>query len=79
MIQKILKENSDGTCVVLTMACIGCHQSTRVTVDSKSVQTWINGTNIERAFPDMNKDDRELLISGTHPKCWDEIFGGEEE
>ena len=42
MIVKILKENTDGTCVVLTMA-FGCHQSTRVTVDSLNVRTVPRG------------------------------------
>ena len=79
MIVKILKENTDGTCVVLTMACIGCHQSTRMTVDSLNVQKWINGTNIERAFPEMKRTIGKCSYQEPIQQCWDEIFGGEEE
>ena len=79
MIQKILKENSDGTCVVLTTPCIGCHQSTRMTLDTDKVKRWLNGTHIQNVFPEMKPDDREVLLSGIHGPCWDEIFGGEEE
>lgn len=35
--------------------------------------------NIQEILPDLTADDRELLISGTHPACWDELFGKEED
>ena len=56
-----------------------CHQSTRMNLPTENVKKWLNGKNIQTAFTEMNQDDRELLISGTHPACWDSIFGGEEE
>ena len=79
MIVKILKENSDGTCVVLTQPCIECGQSTRLSLDTAKVKAWLGGRNIQTAFTDMKPDERELLISGVHPECWDNIFGSEEE
>ena len=29
---------------------------------------------IQDIFPELDSDDRELLISGTCPVCWDELF-----
>lgn len=34
---------------------------------------------IQDAFPEWSADKRELLITGTHPECWDAIFEDEEE
>ena len=25
-------------------------------------------------FPDLSAEEREVMISGTHPKCWNEMF-----
>ena len=33
---------------------------------------------IQDAFPNLNATQREQIISGTHPKCWDEIFAEKE-
>ena len=29
---------------------------------------------LQVAFPEWSADKRELLITGTHPECWDAIF-----
>ncbi len=34
---------------------------------------------IQDAFPQWSADQRELLITGTHPECWDAIFEDDEE
>lgn len=34
---------------------------------------------VQTIFPDMPKEERELLISGTCPLCWYEMFGEGEE
>jgi hypothetical protein len=33
----------------------------------------------QNAFPEMDADDREMLITGTHPACWDAIMGEEDD
>jgi hypothetical protein len=30
-------------------------------------------------FPDLSHEDRETLISGTHPTCWNEMFPPDED
>lgn len=35
---------------------------------------FIDQEHVQDVFPLMPKEDRELMISGTHPKCWDEMF-----
>jgi hypothetical protein len=37
------------------------------------------GAYVQDAFPYLSAPEREQLISGTHPKCWDEMFECAEE
>lgn len=32
---------------------------------------------IQDLLPELDADQREMLISGTHPECWKELFGEE--
>ena len=36
------------------------------------------GAAIQDAYPDLDKSLREQLMTGYHPACWDEMFGGHE-
>jgi hypothetical protein len=40
---------------------------------------WKDGVFIQDAMPELSAGQRELLISGTCDKCWDEMFGTSEE
>ena len=33
----------------------------------------------QTVFPDLDKEIREWMISGTHPDCWNSLFGDEDE
>jgi hypothetical protein len=39
----------------------------------------MNGAKVQDAFPTLSPALREQIITGTHPACWDEIFGDEDE
>ena len=43
----------------------------------EQVELWQNGTLIQEAMPAATVDQREFLISGCTPACWDQL-GGEE-
>lgn len=66
-----------GTVKLHTPQCIYCGSSSEITVDKDGFDRWRNGTLVQNAFPNMNADDRELLVTGTHPVCWDKIFQGD--
>lgn len=34
---------------------------------------------VQDAFPHLSADLREQIISGTHPECWKEMFGDDDE
>jgi len=67
------------TIAVKTKTCVVCDEYEIWSLDRQAVESWQGGESIQNAFPDMTMSDRELLISGTHPACWDKLFPEEEE
>ena len=59
--------------------CRICGESHTVMADEKDVCHWQEGSLIQDAMPYLSADDRELLISGTCPDCWVEMFGISDE
>ncbi len=57
-----------------TRPCPICGHTSNMIVDKARLDRWQGGELIQRCFPEMSKDQRELLITGTHPKCWDKMF-----
>jgi hypothetical protein len=53
-----------------------CHKVSQIEVDADAFRFWRGGTHIQTAFPEMSAPERERLKTGTHPKCWDTMFGG---
>ena len=37
------------------------------------------GNYIQKAFPQLDASDRELIMTGMHPECWDEMMKDEED
>lgn len=62
-----------------TPACIKCKKNSLVDVPLAGLRKWQGGSLIQEAFPTLSADEREVLMTGIHPQCWDDIFGGEED
>ena len=58
--------------------CVVCgKRHDPVILDAEKYYRWkVDGECIQDVFPDseMTKDQREILISGTCPECWDVLF-----
>ena len=63
---------------IVTHNCPICNKYTVMVVDIAEFNAWRAGLLIQQAFPTMSQEDRELLISGTHPDCWDSLFSEED-
>lgn len=59
--------------------CPICYIDTYIQVDAEEYSRWLNGELIQRAMPNLTDDEREMLISGICPWCWDDMFGDEDE
>ena len=68
-----------NTIAVKTKTCSVCDEYELWVLDRVAVEKWKAGEYLERAFPNMSIEDREILISGTHPACWDKLFPKEED
>ena len=64
---------------VVAVPCRCCQKVTDLQVDLEKFVAWQQGELIQNALPELDADQRELLISGTCPTCWDEMFPSEEE
>lgn len=50
--------------------CVVCADAAEFDVDEAGYLAWQSGAYVQDAFPTLSANDRELLISGTHPTCW---------
>ena len=67
--------------IVTTQLCRMCgNRSTLHDVDALGYIRWSElGEMIQDALPDLDADQRELLISGTHAHCWEKMWAGHDE
>lgn len=63
---------------VKTPDCPVCNEWSSLIVEDDDYKDWRAGVFIQDAFPYLNINSRELLMTGTHPECWDRMFEYEE-
>jgi len=71
------KMNYKEVSVVTT--CPFCGHANFVEVNESDYLDWQDGALVQNAFHYLSADEREMLISGICPKCWDSMFGSDEE
>ena len=54
--------------------CFHCGGSNKILVETEYLEKWYNGTLIQEAFPNLTANERELIQTGIHPECWNEMF-----
>lgn len=62
--------------------CVHCHRFVPVKLDGGDYyRFFVAGTagHVQQAFPYLNAGQREVLINGIHPECWDAFMGPEPE
>jgi len=68
--------------IVQTPQCINCGQIGYIEdVKEKDYKVWIEidksiRPKIQDLFPYLNADQREQIMTGTHPACWNQMFNG---
>lgn len=48
-------------------------------LDAWAFAAWQAGAFVQDAFPGLSASEREVLVSGSHAKCFEDAFGGDEE
>jgi len=64
-----------STIAVELPQCEWCNKAPEtMELDAEKVQRWQRGELLQNVFPELPAEEREMLISGTHPKCWDNMW-----
>lgn len=71
--------DTDTGKTTIETVCPECNGTTELNVMYSQIVAWKNGTLIQHAFPTLDIDEREMLMTGTCVKCWDKMFGEEDE
>ena len=70
--------SNQTTIEITTPRCMFCGDNSVMTVDAQRyIDYKENGLLIQEAFPSPEFDaaTREVIKTGTHGKCWNEMFG----
>lgn len=51
--------------------CPECADVKTINVNFDQFGDWQSGKLIQSVFPELSEDDRERMISGICPKCWE--------
>ena len=54
--------------------CPVCERTNYVEVNAEKYNDYIRGELVQKCFPELSADDRELLITGICKECWDNMF-----
>ena len=60
--------------VAIETRCPFCGKTAIVEVPTDGFIAWQGGATVQRAFPNLDADTRERLVSGICPTCWDKMF-----
>jgi len=78
VIDKIYDFSNGDKYVIETKPCLHCKQTGQVEIFTQELFYLNQGMHIQDAVKSLDKDYREQMITGTHPKCWIKMFGEEE-
>jgi hypothetical protein len=72
--------NPDVDVINIVRKCIHCNEETLITLDNDRFKAWqVDREFVQNVWPEATTDDREMLISGTHPKCWEEMWADDDD
>lgn len=60
--------------IIIARNCPLCNTQRYIQVSKDAYNNWKNGTTIQKAFPDLTVDERELIMTGFCSKCFDTVM-----
>lgn len=58
--------------------CMVCGKKAVIQVSLADLVRYQQGSFVQDVWPNWKPEERELIITGTHPECWNRIFGEDE-
>tara|TARA_R110002020_G_scaffold7496_1_gene31500 strand:- start:19046 stop:19294 length:249 start_codon:yes stop_codon:yes gene_type:complete len=77
MFTVVSRDYNTDTYTVETEPCIMCDEISNVEITSQGLFYYNQGKLIQECFPELSIGDRELLITGTHDECFNELYAEE--
>ena len=65
--------------IYVLITCKECGTDHTLSATKEEIEKWKGGALVQRAFPNMSPEQREMFISGICPECWEKIFPKEDE
>ena len=62
--------------MIVKTKCPTCQSTKDFDLDDEDYLKWQRGMTVQRAFPGLDPDDRERLITGICPECWKTLMHG---
>jgi len=62
--------------ITINTVCVLCLHTVSLTVNENDCNDYMHGKPVVEAFPYLSAGERELLISGICPDCWDKMYAG---
>jgi hypothetical protein len=60
--------------ITIFRVCPQCRKDSAVDVLITEFNSYQDGALVQDAFPSLNADEREVVKTGIHPACWDEML-----
>lgn len=73
-IVELISSNVEGDYVCLFVECSCCGEGVYLGESYEGFREWLAGAAVQDAFTMLGKEWREMLISGTCPTCWAEMY-----
>jgi hypothetical protein len=74
-----VRRDMQDIALVRCITCPVCGKSDLVAMYKREYDKWRDGMLIQEAAPELPVGDREMLMSGIHPDCWNILFENSEE
>ena len=59
--------------------CFYCGDTSFIQLNANDLNSYMSGKYAQDAFPYLTAEQREIIISGTCPECWQAIFSKDEK
>jgi hypothetical protein len=66
--------DNPGEMTHIHRTCIHCNETYTIYLPSSDYKMWRDGAYVQQAFSYLSPEKREMLVSGTHPSCFDIMF-----
>ncbi len=65
--------------IIISTSCPFCGEEHEILVNEQDYCAWMDDELALRdAFPYLSAEEREMLMSGICPTCWDSMWGNDE-